>query len=143
MFMPSIFGETLLDDFFDFPKMGYTRGNSSNGLMQTDIADLGNGYEVTINLPGFKKENVTGELKDGYLVVTATTNSNNDEKDNNGKYIRRERYSGICSRSFYVGEEVKQEDIKAKFEDGTLKISFPKKEAKPAIEESKFISIEG
>lgn len=143
MFMPSIFGETLLDDFFDFPRMGYTRGSSSNGLMQTDIADTGNGYEVTINLPGFKKEDVKGELKDGYLVVTATTNTSNDEKDNNGKYIRRERYSGTCSRSFYVGEDVKQEDIRAKFEDGTLKLSIPKKEAIPETKEAKYIAIEG
>ncbi len=111
--------------------------------MQTDIADMGNGYEVTINLPGFKKEDVTGELKDGYLVVTATTNSSNDEKDNNGKYIRRERYSGTCSRSFYVGEDVKQEDIKAKFENGTLKLSIPKKEAIPEKKETKYIAIEG
>ena len=143
MFMPSIFGETLLDDFFDFPRMGYTRGSSANGLMQTDIADTGNGYEVTINLPGFKKEDVKGELKDGYLVVTATTNTSNDEKDNNGKYIRRERYSGTCSRSFYVGEDVKQEDIRAKFEDGTLKLSIPKKEAIPETKEAKYIAIEG
>lgn len=142
MLMPSIFGETLLDDFFDFPKMSYTRGNT-NGLMQTDIAETDNGYEVTMNLPGFKKEDVKGELKDGYLVVTATTNSSNDKKDNNGRYIRRERYSGTCSRSFYVGENVKQEDIKARFEDGTLKLSIPKKEAIPEKEEAKYIAIEG
>jgi len=143
MLMPSIFGETLLDDFFDFPKMSYTRGSNLSGLMQTDIAETGDGYEVTINLPGFKKEDVKGELKDGYLVVTATTNSNNDEKDNNGRYIRRERYSGTCSRSFYIGEDVKQEDIKAKFEDGTLKLSIPKREAIPESKEAKYISIEG
>lgn len=143
MLMPSIFGETLLDDFFDFPRMSYTRGSNSSGLMQTDITEADNGYEVTINLPGFKKDNVKGELKDGYLVVTATTNSSNDQKDNNGKYIRRERYSGTCSRSFYVGENVKQEDIKAKFEDGTLKLSIPKKEAIPQSEEAKYIAIEG
>ena len=143
MLMPSIFGETLLDDFFDFPRMSYTRGSNSSGLMQTDITETDKGYEVTINLPGFKKDNVKGELKDGYLVVTATTNSSNDEKDNNGKYIRRERYSGTCSRSFYVGENVKQEDIKAKFEDGTLKLSIPKKEALPEPEEEKYIAIEG
>ncbi len=143
MLMPSIFGETLLDDFFDFPRMSYTRGSNSSRLMQTDITETDKGYEVTINLPGFKKDNVKGELKDGYLVVTATTNSSNDEKDNNGKYIRRERYSGTCSRSFYVGENVKQEDIKAKFEDGTLKLSIPKKEALPEPEEAKYIAIEG
>ncbi len=138
-----IFVKNLLDDFFDFPRMSYTRGSNSSRLMQTDITETDKGYEVTINLPGFKKDNVKGELKDGYLVVTATTNSSNDEKDNNGKYIRRERYSGTCSRSFYVGENVKQEDIKAKFEDGTLKLSIPKKEALPEPEEAKYIAIEG
>ena len=83
------------------------------------------------------------ELKDGYLTISAATNTNNDQKDENGKYIRRERYYGNCSRSFYVGENITQEDIKARFEDGILKIVVPKKEAKPAVEEKKYISIEG
>ena len=83
------------------------------------------------------------ELKNGYLTINAETSQNNDQKDENGKYIRRERYYGTCSRSFYVGEEVQQEDIKARFEDGILKVSVPKKEAKPVIEESKYIQIEG
>lgn len=111
--------------------------------MKTDIKDTDTGYELTMNLPGVKKEDVKAELKDGYLTIGAVVNQNKDEKDSSGKYIRRERYCGSCSRSFYVGDEVTQEDIKAKFEDGTLKISIPKKEEKPAVEENKYIAIEG
>ncbi len=144
MLMPSIFGETLLDGFFGFPtRENFGRSSNTNGLMQTDITEKDDSYEVTMNLPGFKKEDVRGELKDGYLVVSATTNTSNDEKDSEGRYIRRERYSGSCSRSFYVGEDITQEDIRAKFEDGTLKLSIPKKEQAPAINESKYIAIEG
>ena len=98
--------------------------------------------KLTMNLPGVKKEDVTAELKDGYLTIHATSNQNKDEKDEDGKYIRRERYSGSCNRSFYVGDAVTEEDIKASFENGTLKMTIPKKEAK-AVPEKKFISIEG
>ena len=144
MLMPSIFGESLLDDFFGFtPRESFARNRSTNGLMQTDVTETDDGYNVTINLPGFKKEDVKGELKDGYLVVSASTNSSNDEKDSAGKYIRRERYSGSCSRSFYVGEAVDLEDIKAKFEDGTLRLTIPKKDPVPTVNESKYIAIEG
>ena len=99
--------------------------------------------ELEIDLSGFKKEEVRAELKDGYLTVSAETNTKKDEKAEDGKYIRRERYSGSCSRSFYVGDGVKQEDIKAIFEDGTLKLFVPKEAAKPAVEQKKYISIEG
>ena len=100
--------------------------------------------ELEIDLSGFKKEEVRAELKDGYLTVSAVKDLDEDEKDKEtGKYIRRERYSGSCSRSFYVGDGVKQEDIKAKFEDGTLKLFVPKEAAKPAVEQKKYISIEG
>ncbi|MGN0395311.1 MAG: Hsp20/alpha crystallin family protein [Coprococcus sp.] len=144
MLMPSIFGDTLLDDFFGFPTTeNYRRTSNTNGLMQTDVAEYENEYQVTMNLPGIAKEDVKAELKDGYLTITASTNSSNEEKDKKGKYIRRERYSGTCSRSFYVGEEVEQEDIKAKFENGTLKLTIPKQEAKPQVEKSKYIAIEG
>ena len=143
MLMPSIFGETLLDDFFGFPvRESYRRAEDST-LMQTDVEEKADGYVVTMNLPGFKKENVKAELKDGYLQITATPNTSNDEKDKAGKYIRKERYSGTCSRSFYVGDDITEEDIKAKFEDGTLKLSIPKKEAKPVEEKTKYIAIEG
>ena len=100
--------------------------------------------ELEIDLSGFKNEEVRAELKDGYLTVSAVKDLDEDEKDKEtGKYIRRERYSGSCSRSFYVGDGVKQEDIKAKFEDGTLKLFVPKEAAKPAVEQKKYISIEG
>ena len=144
MLMPSILGESLLDDFFGFtPRESFSRSRNMNGLMQTDVAETDEGYNVTIDLPGFKKEDVKGELKDGYLIVSASTNRSNDEKDSAGKYIRRERYSGSCSRSFYVGEAVELEDIKAKFEDGTLRLTIPKKDPVPAVNETKYLSIEG
>lgn len=110
--------------------------------MRTDVKENETGYELDIDLPGCKKENVKAELKDGYLKISAESRQDNEEKDDAGKYIRRERYYGTCSRSFYVGEAVTQEDIKARFEDGILKISVPKK-VKPAVEESRYIAIEG
>ncbi len=144
MMMPSIFGENLLDDFFGFnTRENYKRLGSTNCMMQTDVSETENGYEVDMNLPGYSKEDIKGEIKDGYLTITAETSSNNDEKDKNDKYIRRERYYGRCSRSFYVGESITQDDIKAKFENGVLKIAIPKKEAKPNVEEAKYIAIEG
>jgi HSP20 family molecular chaperone IbpA len=111
--------------------------------MKTDIKETDDGFELDIDLPGYKKEDVKAQLKDGYMTISAETSQNNDEKDDNGKYIRRERYYGTCSRSFYVGENITEEDIKAKFENGILRISVPKKEAQPAVEENKYISIEG
>ena len=138
MLMPSIFGENLLDDFFD-----YSFGSHKTfDMMNTDIRDTENGYEITMNMPGVRKEDVKAELKDGYLTIQATTDSSRDEKDSNGTYIRRERYTGSCSRSFYVGENLTQEDIKAKYENGILRLSVPKKEAKP-VETKKTIAIEG
>ena len=142
MLIPSIFGESLLDDFFDFPfENSYRSGRSQ--LMRTDIKDTDQGYEVTMNLPGVKKEDVKAELKDGYLTISASSNNSRDEKDDNGRYIRRERYSGSCSRSFYVGDQVTEADIKAKFENGTLTMMIPKKEVQPAVEDKKYIAIEG
>jgi HSP20 family protein len=141
MMMPSIFGENLFDNFFDFP-FGYFSANTSE-LMKTDIKDSDKEYEIIMNLPGIKKEDVKAELKDGYLTINVSSNTNNDEKDSNGKYIRRERFSGSCSRSFYVGDQVTEEDIKAKFENGTLTMMIPKKEMQPAVENKKYIAIEG
>lgn len=147
MLMPSIFGENLFDDFFnDFTRpskavMRYQTPASS--VMRTDIKETENGFELDIDLPGFKKSDVQAELKEGYLTISASTSKDDGEKDKDGKYIRRERYYGSCSRSFYVGEAVTQEDIKARFEDGILKVSVPKKEMKPEVEESKYIAIEG
>ena len=141
MLMPSIFGESLLDDFFGNPFDSY-KGTSTD-LMRTDIKDTDGGYEITMNLPGVKKEDVKAELKNGYLTISAVSGNNKDEKDDQGRYIRRERYSGSCSRSFYVGDQLTEEDIKAKFENGTLTMTIPKKEEKPAVENKKYISIEG
>ena len=143
MLMPSIFAESLLDDLFDDPFDNYHYAVNSSELMKTDVRDTDQGYEITMNLPGVKKEDVKAELKDGYLTISAVTNSNKDEKDKEGRYIRRERYSGSCSRSFYVGDGITETDIKAKFENGALTLLVPKKEEKPAVEEKKYIAIEG
>lgn len=145
MFMPSLFGENLLDDFFDVPgfRSFAPSAKSPQNIMHTDVKERDGGFEIAMNLPGIKKENVQAELKDGYLTVTASTNTANDTKDDEGRYIRRERYSGSCSRSFFVGEQITQEDIKARFEDGVLKIDIPKVEAKPVEETKRYIAIEG
>ena len=148
MLMPSIFGENLFDDFFDDfvkpmrPSTGY-RIAPTTSVMKTDVKETENGFELDIDLPGFKKEDVKATLKDGYLTIQAETSKDTDDKNDEGKFIRRERYYGTCSRSFYVGKEVTEEDIKAKFEDGILKLAVPKKETKPAVETPKYISIEG
>lgn len=146
MLVPSIFGEDLFDNFFeDFTRPARTaaRYNTPAAVMRTDVKETETGYELHVDLPGYKKENVQVELRDGCLTVTAKTAENRDEKDENGKYIRRERYSGTCSRAFYVGEDIEQNEIRAKFEDGILKLSVPKKEAKPKVEENRYIAIEG
>ena len=141
MLMPSIFGEKLFDDFMDFPFRNFSASDSS--LMKTDIKEAQDGYELDIDLPGFKKEDIKAELKNGYLNISAVSDNKKDEKDKDGRYIRRERYCGSCSRNFYVGEGVTEEEIKAKFEDGILKLYVPKAEAKAAVEEKKYIAIEG
>ena len=145
MFMPSLFGENLLDDFFDVPgfRSFAQPAKAPQNTMHTDVKEKDNGFEIAMNLPGFKKENVQAELKDGYLTVTASTNTANDTKDEDGRYIRRERYSGSCSRRFYVGEQITDEDIKARFEDGVLKIDVPKVESKPIEDTKRYIAIEG
>ncbi|MCI9125398.1 MAG: Hsp20/alpha crystallin family protein [Eubacterium sp.] len=147
MLMPSIFGENLFDDFFnDFARPVRSMMNyevPSAGVMRTDVKETNTGYELDIDLPGYRKEDVQAELKDGYLTISASSSRDEGEKDKNGKYIRRERYYGSCSRRFFVGQAVKQEDIKARFEDGILKVSVPKIEAKPEVEQHKYIAIEG
>ena len=112
-------------------------------LMHTDIKETDGGYELTIDLPGFKKDDVQAELKDGYLTINAQTQSESEDKDEEGTYVRKERFSGKCSRTFYVGDDVEEDDIKAKFEDGVLKIAVPKKQEQPKLEEKKTIAIEG
>ena len=145
MLMSSILGENLFDEFFeDFARPAKRPVKYQvPSVMRTDVKENNTGYELHIDLPGYKKEDVNAELKDGYLTISAKTNTKNDQKDENGKYIRRERYYGSCSRSFFVGENLEQSDIKAKFEDGILKIAVPKKDPKPAVEEKHFITIEG
>lgn len=149
MMLPGFLRENLFDDFFDdFSKplanFGRTGGFSSQAVvMKTDIKEMENGYELNIELPGVKKENVQVELKDGYLTVNAAHGSSSEDKDEKGKYLRRERYYGTASRSFYVGEQIKQEDIKARFENGILKLTFPKVNPQEAVEEKKYIAIEG
>ena len=146
MLMPSIFGENLFNDDwmdFGFPEVDKALyGKHANNVMKTDVKETDTGYEVDIDLPGFKKDEINAQLDNGYLTISAAKGLDKDEKDKKGKYIRKERYAGAMSRSFYVGEGVTQEDIKAKYEDGILRLSVPKKEAK-AVENKKYIDIEG
>ena len=142
MLMRSFFNDDLFDNFFgDFVRPA-GKQNYPYLLMGTDVKENDSGYELDIELPGFKKEDVKAELKDGYLTVGAQEHKEENAEEN-GKYIRRERYVGSCSRSYYVGKDVKQEDIKARFEDGLLKISFPKPELVSPKEENHLIAIEG
>ncbi len=147
MFMNSLFGENLFDDFFnEFERPVYRPMNrpalpGKPMLMSTDVREKDQNFELDIDLPGYKKDDVKAELKDGYLTVSAVRENKTEEKDENGKYLRRERYFGSCSRSFYVGDAVTENDIKAKFEDGVLKISVPKKA--PEIPQPTYIAIEG
>lgn len=145
MMMPSLFGNSLFDEWMDFPfDSGFSKGvKRENSLMKTDVRECDGAYELEMELPGCKKEDVTAQLKDGYLTVQASRNASNEEKDSQGNYIRRERYTGQCSRSFFVGEAVKQEDIRARFEDGILKLTVPRVEEEKRAEENKFIAIEG
>ena len=140
MLMTNFFDNSLLDNFFSVPSDTYRNKSNTTGLMQTDIKESDTEYEIIMNLPGFKKENVKGELKDGYLVITATNAE--DDTDKNVKYLCRERYSGGCSRSFYVGEEITQQDIKARFENGVLTFIVPKIDKTARAKETKFISID-
>ena len=146
MLMPSIFRENLFNDDwidFGFPEVDKALyGKHANNVMKTDVKETDTGYEVDIDLPGFKKDEINAQLDNGYLTISAAKGLDKDEKDKKGKYIRKERYAGAMSRSFYVGEGITQEDIKAKYEDGILRLSVPKKEAK-AVENKKYIAIEG
>ena len=134
--LPSIFGEDLFDDFFNDPfgMMNVSEGRSplygkhAKNLMKTDIREKEDGYELAVDLPGFKKDEVNVELKNGYLTIQASKGLDKDESDKKGKYIRQERYAGACSRSFYVGEDVEAGEVAAKFENGILQLSIPKKE---------------
>ena len=140
MLMPSIFGENLFDDFFnDFPFYDDNAGQKiekklygrhGQNLMKTDIRETDTNYELAIDLPGFKKDEIHIELKNGYLTISAAKGLDKDEKTSEGKYIRQERYTGACSRSFYVGTDLQPKDVSAKFTDGILELTFPKEAPK-------------
>lgn len=151
MLMPSIFGENLFDDsWMDFPfgndgfwgKKNPLYGKHSANMMKTDVREKEDSYELDVDLPGFKKDEITVQLKDGYLTLSAAKGLDKDELDDQGNFIRRERYAGSMSRSFYVGDTVTEEDVHAKYEDGILKLSVPKKAPK-TIENNGYIAIEG
>ena len=146
MLMPSIFGENLFNDDwmnFGFPEVDKALyGKHAGHEMKTDVRETEAGYEVDIDLPGFKKDEINVELNNGYLSISAAKGLDKEEKNKEGKYIRKERYAGAMSRSFYVGDALTQEDIKAKYESGILRLSIPKKEAKQ-VEATKRIAIEG
>ena len=184
MLLPSIFGENLFDDFFDDVPFFDNRaenqiekklyGRHAHNVMKTDIKETDDGYELIVDLPGFKKEDISIDidkdcltisaerksedkgdkgdkgdeikvsLEDGYLTIEAAKGLDEDEQEKkSGKYIRKERYAGSCQRSFYVGDNLTQEDIKGEFKHGILTLNVPKKEAKPAVETNKYIAIEG
>lgn len=145
MLMPSVFGSDIFDDFmnFSFPDIDKELyGKHAKHVMSTDVREKEDGYEVIVDLPGFKKDEIQLQLENGYLNISAAKGVDKDETDKKGKYIRRERYAGSMSRSFYVGEDITEDDIHAKFENGILKLDVPKKEAK-AVETKKQIAIEG
>lgn len=127
-----LLGEVFADPFFT---------EHESKIMKTDIREKKDKYLIDIDLPGYQKENIKMEVEDGYLTIHAEINSDNEEKEE-GKFVRRERYSGSCSRSFYIGTEVKSEEIKAYFKNGILKIEIPKKEEKKELPEKKYIQIE-
>ncbi len=154
MLMPSIFGEDLFDEFMsDFPFFDDKAerrlerklyGRHGKNLMKTDVKETEDGYQLEMDLPGFTKDEIQAYVENGYLTITASKGLDQDEQEKEtGRYIRRERYAGACQRSFYVGENITQEDVKGEFKHGILKLTIPKKEAAPAVEEKKYIAIEG
>ena len=148
MMMPSLFTENLFDDFFNdfdenfFGKKNPLYGKHARNMMKTDVRETDTTYEVDVDLPGFKKEDINVNYENGYLTISTSKGLDKDEKDKEGNYIRRERYAGSMCRSFYVGDAVSEEDIHAKYEDGILKLSVPKK-APEKIEKDGYIAIEG
>lgn len=146
MMVPYMFHDALLDDWFqsdwnrDFDRMmraadpRHVFGKHSANVMKTDVRETETGYDMFVDLPGFKKEDVKLDLQNGYLTITASRNEDRDEKDDQGHYIRQERYTGSCARSFYVGDQIKPEDVKASFKDGILELSLPKAQPKPLPE---------
>ena len=149
-FLPAVFGENLMDVLNDFDRIffrGWDRpehmlyGKNASRMMKTDVKETDSGFELDVDLPGFKKEEIKLELENGYLTIS-TEKSLENKEEKKGRVLRQERYAGTMSRSFYVGEHVTEEDIKAKYENGVLRLNIPKKEA-PKAPEKKTISIEG
>lgn len=128
----------LWEDIFKDPFFNY----DDNKIMKTDIKEHKDSYSIIVDLPGYEKDNIKIDINDGYLTIDAIESSNEEEKEK-GKFVRKERYYGECKRSFYVGEEIEAEDVKASFKNGTLKLIVPKKEPKKEIENKKYIQIEG
>ena len=148
LYVPSLFSENLMDDWMDdfesefFGRKNPLYGKHAKNMMKTDVKETENGYEVAVDLPGFKKDEISLELKDGYLTITASKGLDKDAEAKQGRMIRQERYAGAMSRSFYVGDGITEEDVKAKFENGVLMLDIPKKEEKPQEPERKLITIE-
>lgn len=152
MWMPTMFDRDFFADFFDDPFFNdkemrklekklteRPHARSVQNLMKTDVKETADAYEMKVELPGFKKENIRLTLEDGYLTIYAEKDS---DEERGGKFLRRERYAGACKRSFYVGDELHEDQIKAEFKHGVLKIDLPKKKEVPAVEQSKYIAIE-
>lgn len=149
---PALMNDTMFSDLFDDPFFEGWRNmdraaacdpNMSAGMMSTDVRETDKGYMVDIDMPGFKKDDISLDLQNGYLTVSAHRNSSHEDKDDNGRWLRRERYAGSCSRSFYVGEDVKDSDIHASYKDGTLCLETPKPEAQQQVETKHQIAIKG
>ncbi|MBR5095111.1 MAG: Hsp20/alpha crystallin family protein [Oscillospiraceae bacterium] len=147
--LPSIFGESLFDDWMGFPFRSFEAdmdrklyGKHAAHVMRTDLKEHEDGYELSVDLPGFKKEQIELQLQSGYLTITASKGVEKDDKDKKGKLVHQERFSGTMTRSFYIGENIREEDVKARFEDGVLVLDFPK-EKPMSLPERRHIQIEG
>ena len=149
MLMSGLFGEDLFDEFWGFPTHELANidkrlyGKNARNLMRTDVHETDTEFEMDVDLPGFKKDQINVKLEDGYMTISASKDHDNEKKDSHGKIIRQERYAGSMQRSFYVGDAVKVEDVKAKFEDGVLKLCIPKKELEALPPANNTIAIEG
>ena len=149
--LPTVFGENLMDVFDDFDRnffRGFDHadralyGKHAQNMMKTDVKETDEGYEVDVDLPGLKKDEIRLELNNGYLTISAEKSLEKENENKKSKMLRQERYAGVMQRSFFVGEQVEEEDIKASYESGVLHIMIPKKEA-PKAPEKKTILIEG
>lgn len=146
--VPAILGDDLFEQWMEGALSGFADmnrrlyGKQAKSMMKTDVKEIEGGYQVAVELPGFDKNEISVELDKGYLIITASKDFNKDEQDEDDKYIRRERYAGTMQRSFYVGDSLQQEDIKARYENGILKLEVPKEDTQK-IQQNKYIAIEG